>query len=74
VAASGFRDTTRIAATNVIMARDIYLTNQNEVIRLIEKFEAALSRLKTLIREGNPDKLAAELERAKNLRESMYTS
>jgi len=74
VAASGFRDTTRIAAGNIDMGKDMFTTNKAAVLEMIEKFKSSLNKLEHLIKEGNTEKITKELERAKDLRIKMYAA
>lgn len=74
LASSGFRDTTRIASGNVQMGQDMFLTNKTAVLEMLDRFKASLARLEDIIKEGNADKITAELEKAKKLRDSMYAA
>jgi len=74
LASSGFRDTTRIAAGNVEMGRDMFSTNKKAVLRMLREFKASLEKLERLIEEGDPAKISAELEKAKKLRTDMYAA
>lgn len=67
----GFKDFTRIAASDPIMWRDIFLENKEELIKAIEAFEKAMKTLKTLILEGNPSRLEAYLSKASHRRRSL---
>jgi len=53
LAASGYRDMTRLAAQHPQMARDICLTNRENIVRWIDLFTAELSRLRQLIEVGD---------------------
>jgi prephenate dehydrogenase len=71
-AASGFRDTTRIASGDPILGVDMFKTNQKAVLKMIKAFKKALSQLEEIIKEGNGEKLNEELEKAKNFRDSVF--
>ena len=48
--AAGFRDFTRIAASDPIMWRDVFLTNKDAVLELLARFSEDLSALQKAIR------------------------
>ena len=72
IAASGFRDTTRIASGDPILGVDMFTTNKNSVLKMIGALKKSLSRIEKLIKEGNGEKIREELERAKRFRDSIY--
>jgi cyclohexadieny/prephenate dehydrogenase len=51
--ASGFRDFTRIAASDPIMWRDVFLNNREAVLEVLGRFNEDLSRLQRWVRDGN---------------------
>jgi prephenate dehydrogenase len=57
LAGPGFRDFTRIAASNPEMWRDILVANREEVLKQSQKFRHALDALERVMREGNADAL-----------------
>ncbi len=57
LAGPGFRDFTRIAASNPEMWRDILVANREEVLKQSQRFRQALDALEHVIREGNADAL-----------------
>jgi prephenate dehydrogenase len=67
----GLRDTTRIAASSPEMWRDIFVWNRDNLVRMIDVYEAHLRRLKHLIQAGDGPGLEKELERAKQVREKL---
>lgn len=67
----GFKDFTRIAASDPIMWRDIFVENRKEVIKAIETFEDALKELKALIEEGDLSKLEDYLSKASQRRRAL---
>lgn len=73
-ASSGFRDTTRIAAGNVEMGKDMFITNKDAVLQMIGKFKKSLDDIEQAIKESNKDKIVTLLEKAKKLRVNMYAS
>lgn len=64
----GLRDTTRIAASPAEMWRDIFLHNRAEVLPAIDRFVAALARLREGIEREDASGLDAELGRARAAR------
>ncbi len=54
---SGFRDFTRIAASDPVMWRDIFLQNREAVLEIIQCFNEDLTALQRAIRWGEGDKL-----------------
>ena len=59
-AASGFRDFTRIAASDPIMWRDIILYNKKSILKMLNLFKKDLSKLEYAI-ENNDDKFLLNL-------------
>jgi prephenate dehydrogenase len=57
VTSSGYRDTSRLAASNVNMMTDILLTNRPEVLQALERYQANLQELGKLIQSGNENDL-----------------
>ena len=51
--AGGFRDFTRIAASNPVMWRDIFLANRDAVLDTLQRFNEDLSMLQRAIRLGD---------------------
>ncbi len=57
LAGPGFRDFTRIAASNPETWRDILVANREEVLKQSQRFRHALAALEHVIREGNAEAL-----------------
>jgi cyclohexadieny/prephenate dehydrogenase len=55
--ASGFRDFTRIAASDPTMWRDVFLNNREAVLEVLGRFNEDLSRLQRWVRDGNGEAL-----------------
>lgn len=53
--ASGFRDFTRIAASDPVMWRDVFLNNKTAVLEMLQRFNEDLSALQKAIRRGDGD-------------------
>src|SRR3546814_10675812 len=55
--AGGFRDFTRIAASDPTMWRDVFLTNREAVLEMLQRFSEDLTALQRAIRWGKGDEL-----------------
>jgi len=71
-AASGLRDTTRIASGDPVLGVDMFTTNKKAVLKTLSAFKKSLSRLEKLIKEDQSEEIEKELERAKAFRDSIY--
>lgn len=65
--ASGFRDFTRIAASDPVMWRDIFLGNKDSALDVINRFTEDLSELKKAIRKGDGEFLEKSFSRTRNI-------
>jgi prephenate dehydrogenase len=72
VAASGFRDTSRVAASDVTMMLDILLTNQAAVGQMLATARQYLADLARSIAAGDEAALRPLLERAAQQRKRLY--
>ena len=68
-AAGGFRDFSRIAASDPEMWRDIFLSNKRALLRLINTFQKALAETSVLIESDQAEQLMDQLARAKSARD-----
>lgn len=66
--ASGFRDFTRIAASDPTMWRDIFLTNRDAVLEILGRFDEDLTELKRAIRRGDGDTMFDHFTRTRAIR------
>lgn len=73
LAASGFRDTTRLAASDETMWRDILLTNSDNVANALRTYARHLDALAQAIHARDEARLNALLERAARQRRGMFT-
>jgi cyclohexadieny/prephenate dehydrogenase len=69
--ASGFRDFTRIAASDPVMWRDIFLNNREAVLEILQRFSEDLTALQRAIRWGEGDKLENLFTRTRAIRRSI---
>jgi cyclohexadieny/prephenate dehydrogenase len=66
--AGGFRDFTRIAASDPTMWRDVFLANKDAVLEMLGTFNEDLSRLARAIRRGDGDALFEHFTRTRAIR------
>ena len=66
--ASGFRDFTRIAASDPTMWRDVFLTNKEAVLDILGRFTEELFMLQREIRMGEGEQLHAYFTRTRAIR------
>ena len=69
--ASGFRDFTRIAASDPVMWRDIFLNNREAVLEILQRFSEDLTALQRAIRWGEGDILQELFTRTRAIRRSI---
>ncbi len=67
-AAGGFRDFTRIAASDPVMWRDVFLSNRDAVLEVLARFSEDLTALQRAIRWGDGDTLLDLFERTRAIR------
>ena len=70
-AASGFRDFTRLAASDPTMWRDVCLHNKDAILEMLARFSEDLSSLQRAIRWGDGDKLFDLFTRTRAVRRSI---
>ena len=71
IAAGGFRDVTRIAASSPDMWRDICIENRDSILSLIDLYQAELSDFRAAIDSGDADLLYESFSSAKEFRDSI---
>jgi cyclohexadieny/prephenate dehydrogenase len=69
--AGGFRDFTRIAGSDPVMWRDIFLNNREAVLEMLQRFSEDLTALQRAIRWGEADKLEELFSRTRAIRRSI---
>ena len=69
--AGGFRDFTRIAASDPVMWRDVFLNNDAAVLEMLQRFSEDLSYLQRAIRWQEGDKLEEIFTRTREIRRSI---
>ena len=66
--AGGFRDFTRIAASDPVMWRDVFLANKEAVLEMLGTFNEDLSKLTRAIRRGDGEALFEHFTRTRAIR------
>ena len=66
--AGGFRDFTRIAASDPVMWRDVFLSNRDAVLEMLGRFTQDLEALRAAIATGDGDTLQALFARTRAIR------
>lgn len=69
--AGGFRDFTRIAASDPVMWRDVFLNNREAVLECLGRFSEDLAALQRAIRHGDGELLMREFTRARGIRKAI---
>jgi len=69
--AGGLRDFTRIAASNPLMWRDIFLDNSENIVKEIDNFIQKIEELKKAISDKNGDKLYQIFNSTKDVRKEI---
>lgn len=70
-AAGGFRDFTRIAASDPVMWRDVFLANKEAVLEMLGRFDEDLTALQRAIRYGDGEALEEIFSRTREIRRSI---
>ena len=66
--ATGFRDFTRIAASDPVMWRDIFLNNRDATLEVLQRFTEDLTALQRAIRRGDGESLEKLFARTRAIR------
>ncbi|MEL6371556.1 MAG: prephenate/arogenate dehydrogenase family protein [Pseudomonadota bacterium] len=69
--AGGFRDFTRIAASDPVMWRDVFVTNKDAVLEVLGRFTEELALLQRAIRWGDEETLEKAFARGRTLRRAI---
>ena len=72
IVAGGFRDTSRVAGSDVKMMLDILMTNQAHVLDAVRAFETQIHELTRLIEAGDEDALSQMLSHIRETRREMF--
>ena len=71
IAAGGFKDITRIASSSPVMWENICLSNQEQILRLIDSFCEELGHMRSAIAASDSKALMEAFTSAKNYRDSL---
>lgn len=71
IAAGGFRDMTRIAASSPVMWKDICLSNKDKLLQLIDLYTKQLQKLRSNIADENSPDMMSYFSDAKDYRDSL---
>ncbi|APE27782.1 prephenate/arogenate dehydrogenase family protein [Aurantiacibacter gangjinensis] len=66
--AGGFRDFTRIAASDPVMWRDVFLNNRDAVLSMLDRFQGDLERMRQAIDAGDGDAMHDLFSRTRKIR------
>jgi len=69
--AGGFRDFTRIAASDPVMWRDVFLHNREAVLEMLERFLTDLALMREAIRAGDGETMFDLFARTRSIRRSI---
>ena len=69
--ASGFRDFTRIASSDPTMWRDVFLSNSDAVLEMLQRFNEDLSDLQKAIRKKDGEKLHLFFSKTRSIRKKI---
>ena len=69
--ASGFRDFTRIAASDPIMWRDIFLNNREALLEMLARFTEDAQAMARAIRWGDSTYIEDKVNRSRKLRQNL---
>ena len=69
--AGGLRDFTRIASSDPLMWRDIFIDNSNNIIKILDEFSENINDFKKAILEKNSEKLLKIFASTKNVRKEI---
>ena len=69
--AGGFRDSTRLAASDPTMWRDVFLNNKDAVLEMLGRFSEELAALQRAVRWGDGEALYKAFERTRYIRRNI---
>ncbi|MEE8393949.1 MAG: prephenate/arogenate dehydrogenase family protein [Rhodospirillales bacterium] len=72
--AGGFRDFTRIAASDPVMWRDIFLANREAVLEVLSRFDEDLTALKSAVRRSDGEMLIEAFKRTRDIRRGVINA
>lgn len=69
--ASGFRDFTRIAASDPVMWRDVFMNNKDAVLEILQRFTEDLTAMQKAIRKADGDFLYQRFKETRDIRRAI---
>ncbi|MGE4481005.1 prephenate/arogenate dehydrogenase family protein [Acidocella sp.] len=70
-AATGFRDFTRIAASDPVMWRDIFVNNKDALLEMFSRFSEDAQAMARAVRWGDTDYIEDKIQRSRKIRKSL---
>jgi cyclohexadieny/prephenate dehydrogenase len=70
-AASGFRDFTRIAASDPTMWRDVFLNNRDALLEMLARFTEDAQAMARAVRWGDAEYIEDKVRRGRQIRKSL---
>ena len=70
-AAAGFRDFTRIAASDPVMWRDVFLNNREALLEMLSRFTEDASAMARAVRWGDGEYISNKIKRGREIRKSL---
>jgi cyclohexadieny/prephenate dehydrogenase len=70
-AATGFRDFTRIAASDPVMWRDIFLNNREALLEMLQRFTEDAQAMARAVRWGDPAYIEERIQAGRVIRRSL---
>ncbi len=70
-AATGFRDFTRIAASDPVMWRDVFLNNREALLEMLARFTEDAQAMAKAVRWGDEAYIEDKIERGRKIRRSL---
>ena len=70
-AASGFRDFTRIAASDPVMWRDVFINNRDALLEMLARFTEDAQAMARAVRWGDTDYIEASIQRGRVIRRNL---
>lgn len=71
-AATGFKDTTRIASSDAGIWTDIFMSNRKNVLEAVKKYKKVLSKIEKSVRDRNEQELQKYLKDFKRVRDELF--
>jgi len=70
-AASGFRDFTRIAASDPVMWRDVFINNKDALLEMFSRFSEDAQAMARAVRWGDTEYIEDKINRSRKIRQSL---